>query len=128
MRVDALGAETEPNSKPSGRHGCLVRAKRNEPQRVGLRTGAVNPASALSCKVQRRATEEMNRNAPITLTLASICFLTQLCIAEDSFKQENVLFRNGDTALAGTLTLPLTRIPCPAVVIIHAAGLVSRND
>ena len=37
-------------------------------------------------------------------------------------RQEEVIFRNGDVALSGTLLLPLTKGPHPAVVFLHGAG------
>src|SRR5436190_17322401 len=39
-----------------------------------------------------------------------------------TFKQEEVSFRNGDVTLSGTLLLPLTKGPHPAVVFLHGAG------
>lgn len=43
-----------------------------------------------------------------------------------SFKQEEVSFRNADVALSGTLLLPLTNEPYPAVVFLHGAGAEGR--
>jgi len=42
------------------------------------------------------------------------------------FKQAEVRFQNGETVLAGTLLLPLTKAPHPAVVFLHGAGPESR--
>jgi pimeloyl-ACP methyl ester carboxylesterase len=39
-----------------------------------------------------------------------------------TFKQEEISFRNGDVTLSGTLLLPLTESPHPAVVFLHGAG------
>jgi pimeloyl-ACP methyl ester carboxylesterase len=43
-----------------------------------------------------------------------------------TFKQEQVSFRNGDVTLSGTLLLPLTKGPQPAVVFLHGAGPEGR--
>ena len=43
-----------------------------------------------------------------------------------TFKQEEVSFRNGDVTLSGTLLLPLTEMPHPAVVFLHGAGSEAR--
>jgi uncharacterized protein len=43
-----------------------------------------------------------------------------------TFKQEEVSFRNGDITLSGTLLLPLTKGPHPAVVFLHGAGSEGR--
>ena len=44
------------------------------------------------------------------------------------YAQEEVSFRNGDVALAGTLLIPPTRGRHPAVVLIHGSSTPSRND
>jgi pimeloyl-ACP methyl ester carboxylesterase len=43
-----------------------------------------------------------------------------------TFKQEEISFRNGDVTLSGTLLLPLTEAPHPAVVFLHGAGAEGR--
>jgi pimeloyl-ACP methyl ester carboxylesterase len=43
-----------------------------------------------------------------------------------TFKQEEVSFRNGEVTLSGTLLLPLTNGPHPAVVFLHGAGSEGR--
>ncbi|HEY3129357.1 MAG TPA: alpha/beta fold hydrolase [Acidobacteriota bacterium] len=43
-----------------------------------------------------------------------------------TFRQEEVSFRNGDVTLSGTLLLPLTEVPHPAVVFLHGAGSEGR--
>jgi pimeloyl-ACP methyl ester carboxylesterase len=43
-----------------------------------------------------------------------------------TFKQEEVGFRNGNVTLSGTLLLPLTEAPHPAVVFLHGAGSEGR--
>lgn len=45
-----------------------------------------------------------------------------------SYAQEEVHFRNGDVALAGTLLIPPARGRHPAVVLIHGSSTPSRND
>jgi uncharacterized protein len=42
------------------------------------------------------------------------------------FKQDEVSFRNGEVTLSGTLLLPLTKGPHPAVVFLHGAGSEGR--
>lgn len=43
-----------------------------------------------------------------------------------TFKQEEVSFRNAEITLSGTLLLPSTKGPHPAVVFLHGAGSESR--
>ena len=43
------------------------------------------------------------------------------------YTQEEVQFRNGNIALAGTLTLPLTRRANPAIVFTHGGGPDTRD-
>jgi len=43
-----------------------------------------------------------------------------------TFKQEEVSFRNGEITLSGTLLLPSTKGPHPAVVFLHGAGSEGR--
>jgi uncharacterized protein len=43
-------------------------------------------------------------------------------------RQEEVVFRNGDTTLSGTLTLPNGKGPHPAIVRIHGAGGQTRRN
>src|SRR6266567_4324287 len=43
-----------------------------------------------------------------------------------TFKQEEVSFRNGAVILSGTLLLPLTGVPHPAVVFLHGSGSEGR--
>lgn len=38
------------------------------------------------------------------------------------YKQETVAFANGDVHLTGRLTLPLSPVPCPALVFVHGSG------
>lgn len=45
----------------------------------------------------------------------------------NSYKQEKVIFRNGDVTLAGILTLPSGRGPHPAIAILHGSGPFGRN-
>lgn len=42
-------------------------------------------------------------------------------------RQEEVTFRNGDTALAGTLITPASKGPHPAVVFVHGGGAATRR-
>jgi pimeloyl-ACP methyl ester carboxylesterase len=44
------------------------------------------------------------------------------------YRQEEVTFRNGDVTLAGTLTLPPTQGPHPAVVLITGSGPENRDE
>lgn len=43
-----------------------------------------------------------------------------------TFKQEEVNFSNGNVTLSGTLLLPLTKAPHPAVVFLHGSGAEGR--
>ncbi len=44
------------------------------------------------------------------------------------YKEEEVVFHNGDVSLAGTLTLPAGRGPHPAVVLITGSGAQNRDE
>ena len=52
--------------------------------------------------------------------------LRRVAAKPPSFTQEEVSFRNGDVILSGTLLLPLTGGPRPAVVFLHGAGSEGR--
>jgi pimeloyl-ACP methyl ester carboxylesterase len=43
-------------------------------------------------------------------------------------KREEVVFKNGDVVLSGTLTLPVGQGPHPAIVMIHGAGPQTRRN
>jgi pimeloyl-ACP methyl ester carboxylesterase len=43
------------------------------------------------------------------------------------YREEKVRFRNGDVTLAGTLLVPATRGPHPAMVFLHGSGPQDRN-
>jgi pimeloyl-ACP methyl ester carboxylesterase len=44
------------------------------------------------------------------------------------YQQEEVRFANGSVSLAGTLTLPASAGPCPAVVMITGSGAQNRDE
>ncbi len=44
------------------------------------------------------------------------------------YKEEEVAFKNGDVTLAGTLTLPASQAPVPAVVLITGSGPQNRDE
>jgi pimeloyl-ACP methyl ester carboxylesterase len=44
------------------------------------------------------------------------------------YKAEDITFKNGNVTLAGTLTLPGTAGPYPAVVLISGSGAQNRNE
>jgi dienelactone hydrolase len=44
------------------------------------------------------------------------------------YAQQEVSFRNGQVTLAGTLLIPPTKGPHPAVILIHGSSTPSRND
>ena len=44
------------------------------------------------------------------------------------YKEEDVKFQNGTITLAGTLTLPATKGPYPAVVLISGSGAQNRDE
>jgi hypothetical protein len=52
--------------------------------------------------------------------------LTRTKVEPPTFKQEEVAFKNGDVVLSGTLVLPLTKGPHPAVVFLHGSGPEGR--
>jgi uncharacterized protein len=52
--------------------------------------------------------------------------LRRVAAKPPAFKQEEVSFRNGEATLSGTLLLPLTKGPHPAVVFLHGAGSEGR--
>lgn len=45
-----------------------------------------------------------------------------------SFGKEEIVFENGDVSLAGTLYLPGTDGPYPALIIVHGSGPESRRE
>lgn len=52
--------------------------------------------------------------------------LTRAEVEPLTFKQEEVHFQNGDVTLSGSLLLPLTKGPHPAVVFLHGSGPEGR--
>lgn len=48
--------------------------------------------------------------------------------APKPYREEEVRFENGDVSLAGTLTLPETEGPHPAVILISGSGLQDRDN
>ena len=50
-----------------------------------------------------------------------------LATRTDSFRQEQVSFKNGATSLSGTLILPSGSGPHPAVVLVHGYGPIYRT-
>ena len=45
----------------------------------------------------------------------------------DAYETHDVVFRNGDITLGGTVALPRSQGPHPAVVMVHSSGNQSRN-
>lgn len=43
------------------------------------------------------------------------------------YREEEVTFRNGDVALSGTLLIPASKGPHPAIVLAHGSGAQDRN-
>jgi uncharacterized protein len=43
------------------------------------------------------------------------------------YEEEEVTFRNGDVTLAGKLLIPSTKVPHPAVILLHGSGPQDRN-
>jgi len=52
--------------------------------------------------------------------------LTRADVLPPAFQEEEVTFKNGDVVLSGTLELPLTKGPHPAVVFLHGSGPEGR--
>jgi hypothetical protein len=59
------------------------------------------------------------------LMLILVAFVSVGC---DSYRQEEVNFRNGNTTLAGTLYLPSGQTPHPAIVFVHGSGRSTREN
>ncbi len=51
----------------------------------------------------------------------------QLAKKASFYREELVSFRNGDATLAGSLLIPATKGPHPAVIFIHGSGAQNRN-
>lgn len=51
----------------------------------------------------------------------------QIATKADLYREEKVKFRNADVTLAGTLLIPSTRGPHPAIVFVHGSGPQDRN-
>ena len=65
--------------------------------------------------------------------ITSIAFVLFTCstfsaLADGHYHTEDVTFHNGDSVLAGTLTLPRGAGPYPAIVFIHGDGAMTRDS
>jgi pimeloyl-ACP methyl ester carboxylesterase len=79
-------------------------------------------------------------NHYLTMMRFTIPFLVCLCsqsgleasakdsAAETGFQEQSIEFRNGDVKLAGSLLLPESDVPVPAVVFVHGAGPQTRES
>jgi dienelactone hydrolase len=46
----------------------------------------------------------------------------------DTFVESDVLVGHGEWALPGTLTVPINKDPCPAVILVHGSGPQDRDE
>lgn len=79
-------------------------------------------------------------NHYLTMMRFAIPFLVCLCslngleasakdsATETGFQEQPIEFRNGDVKLAGSLLLPKSDVPVPAVVFVHGAGPQTRES
>ncbi|UUZ94878.1 alpha/beta fold hydrolase [Paenibacillus sp. P25] len=63
----------------------------------------------------------------LTLLLLLTWMLPAAKAASPDYKEENVKFQSGDAALEGTLLLPSTQGPYPAVVLVHGSNSSDRE-
>jgi hypothetical protein len=79
-------------------------------------------------------------NRYLTMMHFAIPFLVCLCslngleasakdsAADAGFQEQPIEFRNGDVKLAGSLLLPTSDVPVPAVIFVHGAGPQTRES
>lgn len=60
--------------------------------------------------------------------LAPIEYKAPAYVKRETFREEEVLVGRGKWALHGTLTMPRSPDPCPAVVLVHGSGPNDRDE
>jgi pimeloyl-ACP methyl ester carboxylesterase len=62
------------------------------------------------------------------LVVAALIFSASVASARLKVDKQNVTFMSGDLELAGTVYMPKSESPVPAVVLIHGSGRVDRSS
>ena len=60
--------------------------------------------------------------------LAPIEYKAPSYVKRETFREEEMLVGSGKWALHGTLTMPKTTEPCPAIVLVHGSGPNDRDE
>ena len=63
-----------------------------------------------------------------TKPLAPIEYKAPAYVKRETFREEEVLVGSGRWALHGTLTMPASASPCPAIVLVHGSGPNDRDE
>ena len=98
-------------------------------ERVDDRTWVAGPSLLVFAPEQYRLTFVANAKGEIVSLLHTTGAKTKAEQAgkSRSYQEEPVTFRSGDVTLSGTLLLPTTKGPHPAVVLGHGSGAQDRN-
>lgn len=96
-------------------------------ERLDDRTWVAGPSLLVHTPEQYRLTFSADAREEI----ASLRYLAGGTVAQAqktrSYREEPVNFRNGEVTLSGTLLLPTTKGPHPAIVLGHGSGAQDRN-
>jgi pimeloyl-ACP methyl ester carboxylesterase len=102
----------------SGRHGGLLPLSEN--------TFSAGPAYQIPAPIESTITFTRNTQGEVTGLVWQQDGTRAKRARKIKFRREEVSFQNGDVTISGTLVLPNTKAPHPAVVRIHGAGPGSR--
>jgi len=80
------------------------------------------PAFLITYPIEVKVTFGKNAQGEVTGLIWQQSGAPELSGTKIKFKEEEVSFQNGDVTLAGTLILPATPAPHPAIVMTHGSG------
>ena len=118
VAIAAFPGETQYVDFESGRTGALFALSEN--------TLFAGPAYQIPAPVDIRITFVRGENHEVTELVWQQTDTAEKRARKIRFRREDLVFRNGDVTLAGTLVLPNSAGPHPAVVRIHGAGPATR--
>jgi pimeloyl-ACP methyl ester carboxylesterase len=104
---------------PSGRTGILYPLSET--------TFFSGPSVGIHFPIDIKFSFLKNAKGEVTGLIRSQNGTADVLAARTPFRQEEVSFQNRAITLRGTLTLPVTQGPHPAIVLVHGSGPATRN-